>query len=133
MINRIVVGIGTVIALLIGIICFSAWFLSGRDNSYCYVQIDNSKIEEGKPRDGVIDLSGGMEYSYTLPAYDESGKEREITFGASRELREGAYLRLTVKPIRGVVEWKEVQYEELPVAVQSRLERVDYNSSLTAV
>ena len=41
-----------------------------------------------------------------------------ITFGASKELKEGAFIRLTVMPIRGVIEWKEVQYDELPAAVQ---------------
>lgn len=66
----------------------------------------------------MIDLDGGMSYSYTLPAYNEKGVEKEITFGASRELREEAFLKLTVSPVRGVVEWSEVQYGELPEAVQ---------------
>ena len=64
-----------------------------------------------------------MDYSYTLPGYDEKGRRTDITFGASRELREGAFLQLTVKPLRGVVEWEEVQYDELPVDVQRRLQR----------
>jgi len=34
-------------------------------------------------------------------------------------LKEGAFVRLTVMPVRGVLEWKEVQYEELPAAVQN--------------
>lgn len=123
MTNKIIIGIGAVIALLIGIAGFSAWFLSGSDSSYYYVQIDNSKIEEVDSRGGVIDLRGGMDYSYTLHAYDKNGKGTDITFGASRELREGAYLQLTVKPLRGVVAWSEVQYEELPAAVQSRLKQ----------
>ncbi|MCI8383267.1 MAG: YxeA family protein, partial [Lachnospiraceae bacterium] len=51
--------------------------------------------------------------------YDENGKGKDITFGTSKELKEGAFIRLTVMPIRGVLEWKEVQYDELPAAVQS--------------
>lgn len=121
MTNKIIIGIGAAIALLIGVTCFLAWFLSGSDNRYYYVQIDNSKIEEVHSRGGVIDLSGGMDYSYTLHAYNENGKGTDITFGASRELREGAYLKLTVKPLRGVVAWSEVQYDELPAAVQNCL------------
>ena len=39
------------------------------------------------------------------------------------QLREGAYLRLSVLPVRGVTEWNEVQYEELPSAVQARMRR----------
>ncbi len=33
-------------------------------------------------------------------------------------MKEGAFIRLTVMPIRGVLEWSEVQYEELPAEVQ---------------
>ncbi|MCI8811486.1 MAG: YxeA family protein, partial [Oscillibacter sp.] len=50
---------------------------------------------------------------------DENGSEKEITFGTSRELREGAFIRLTVMPVRGVLDWSEVQYDELPEAVQN--------------
>ena len=57
--------------------------------------------------EGVIDLHGGMDYSYTLPACDEDGAKRDITFGTSRELKEGAFIRLTVMPVRGVLEWSE--------------------------
>ncbi len=52
-----------------------------------------------------------MSYSYTLPAYNENGDKKDITFGTSRELKEGAFIRLTVMPIRGVLEWSEVQYD----------------------
>lgn len=63
MTNKIIIGIGAAIALLIGVTCFLAWFLSGSDNRYYYVQIDNSKIEEVHSRGGVIDLSG----EWTIP------------------------------------------------------------------
>lgn len=68
---------------------------------------------------GVIDFSGGLDYSYTLPAYNDEGEEKDITFNTSRELKEGAFIRLEVVPIRGVVSWAEVQYDEMPSAVQS--------------
>ena len=67
---------------------------------------------------GGGERKGGLPYSYTLLSYDEKGKEKEITFGTSKELREGAFLRLTVIPVRGVMDWAEVSYEELPPAVQ---------------
>ncbi len=116
--KRIMVGI-TVVVIVVGFICFCMWFLSGTDSTYYYTQIDNSKIEQVDSRGGVIDLKGGMSYSYTLSAYNENGDEKDITFGASRELKEGAFIRLTVMPVRGVLEWSEVQYNELPAAVQS--------------
>lgn len=69
------------------LLSLGAWLYSGSGSAYYYTQIDNSKISEGKPRDGVVDLQGGMSYSYTLPAYNEKGVEKEITFGASRSCR----------------------------------------------
>ena len=104
--------------LFIGLVCFGIWFLSGTGSADYYTPIDNSKREEVHSRGGVVDFKGGLPYSYTLLAYDEKGKEKEITFGTSKELREGAFLRLTVIPVRGVLDWAEVSYEELPPAVQ---------------
>ncbi len=68
----------------------------------------------------MIDFDGNMDYSYTLFSYDENGNGKDITFGTSRELKEGAFIRLTVMPSRGVLEWSEVQYDELPIAVQEQ-------------
>ncbi len=68
----------------------------------------------------MIDFDGNMDYSYTLFSYDENGNGKDITFGTSRKLKEGAFIRLTVMPIRGVLEWSEVQYDELPIAVQEQ-------------
>ena len=120
--KNVFVGIGSVILIVAALIGLGTWLYSGIGSVYYYTQIDNSRISEGKPRDGVIDLQGGMDYSYTLPAYNEKGMEKDITIGASRKLREGAFLQLTVSPIRGVVEWSEAEYEELPEAVQKEYE-----------
>lgn len=84
-----------------------------------YTQIDNGRIKENYPTGGVIDPTGGLAYSYTLMSYDESGEGKDIEFGMSRQLREDAFIRLEVLPVRGVVNWAEVQYDELPAAVQA--------------
>ena len=94
-----------------GLCLASQLFSSG---TYYYTQVDNSKIEQVHSSGGVIDLTGGLGYSYTLTAYKENG----AAFGMSRQLREGAFLRLKAVPVRGVVDWAEVQYDELPPAVQ---------------
>lgn len=116
--KKVLGGIATAVVIVAVVIGFGMWFLSGSNSTYYYTQIDNSKIEQNDSDGGVVNLNGGMEYAYTLSAYNESGKEKDITFGASRQLREGAYIRLTVMPVRGVIEWSEVQYDELPEAVQ---------------
>ena len=117
--KKLSIGIAVVVIIVVGFIGFCMWFLSGTGSTYYYSQIDNSKIEQTESKSGVINFSGSMDYSYTLFSYDENGKGKDITFGASKELKEGAFIRLTVMPIRGVLEWKEVQYDELPAAVQS--------------
>ena len=117
--KQIKIAIGAAAVLLIGLVGFCAWFLSGSGSTEYYSQIDNSKVEQVDVKGGVISLKGNLPYSYTLLSYDENGSEKEITFGTSRELRDGAFIRLTFMPIRGVLDWSEVQYDELPTAVQN--------------
>lgn len=117
--KKVKIATGAAAVLLIGLIGFCAWFLSGVGSAEYYSQIDNSKIEQVDSKGGVINLKGSLPYAYTLLCYDENGGEKEITFGTSRELRDGAFIRLTVMPIRGVLDWSEVQYNELPTVVQN--------------
>ena len=116
--KQVKIAIGAAAVLLIGLIVFCAWFLSGSGSTEYYAQIDNTKVEQVDTKGGVISFKGNLPYSYTLTAYDEKGAEKEITFGTSRELKEGAFICLTVMPVRGVLDWSEVQYDELPPAVQ---------------
>ena len=113
--KKVLFGVGVIVVLAI---CLCVYLLSGAGSTYYYSQIDNSKIEQTESAGGVINFGGSMDYSYTLRCYDEDGNEKDITFGTSRELKEDAFIRLTVMPIRGVLEWVEVQYDELPTAVQ---------------
>lgn len=124
----IIAAAAVIVAVLIGL---GTWFLSGSGSAFYYTQIDNGRIREINSRGGVIDLHGGMRYSYTLCAFDESGEDKEVTFGTSRELKEGAFLRLTVMPVRGVVEWSEVKYDELPMAVQVKYPAAEENEDGT--
>lgn len=66
----------------------------------------------------MIDFNGGLDYSYTLLAFNDSGEEKNITFNTSKELRDGAFICLEVVPIRGVIAWAEIQYEDMPSIVQ---------------
>ena len=102
--KKIIVGLSVVMVIVIGFICFCIWFLSGAGSTYYYSQIDNSKIEQVESQGGVIDFSGSMDYSYTLFSYNEDGEGKDITFGTSKELKEGAFICLTIMPIRGVIE-----------------------------
>lgn len=78
-----------------------------------YTVVNNDKVEQDTNK----------RYDYILTAYDEKGKEKELNFSASKQLREGAYLELYVTTFRGVTYWHEVRYEDLPDKVQGMLSR----------
>ena len=107
--KKLWLGIGAVVLI---VLCMGVAFLATQGKTDYYTQIDNRWVTE-------IDPHGTMNYEYNLDAYDETGKERDITFETSKVLTDGAYLCLKVAPIRGVVAWAEVQYDELPEAVQA--------------
>lgn len=115
-------------AVIVAGLCLASQLFSS--GTYYYTQVDNSRIERVHSSGGVIDLTGGLEYSYTLVAYKENGAAEDVFFGMSRELREGAFLRLEVAPVRGVVDWCEVRYDELPEAVRRNYEPPEAGPSL---
>ena len=82
-----------------------------------YVKIDNACISKNEPSGGVINFGSGEPYVYKLEAVNATGDKAEIEFGASRELRQDAFLKLDLQPIRGVVGWSEVSEDALPAKV----------------
>lgn len=78
-----------------------------------FLQVDNTKVSEITPH-------GGMSYRYTIQAFRADGSGQQIDFDTSRVLREEAFVRLEVAPVRGIISWSEVDYEELPAAVQGK-------------
>ena len=88
-------------------------FLAPQKSAYYYTKFDNDCVTEIAPH-------GAMNYRYTLSAYDETGAEKELNFETSRILTDDAYLCLKVAPFRGVVTWAEVQFDEMPAAVQEQ-------------
>ncbi len=97
------------IAILGGAVYFFEYY-----EAVYYTRIDNAKLEK-------VSSSDEMKYQYTLDSYDEKGNKKELSFKASRELKQDAYLLLEVRSI-GVHTWKEIQYEELPDSVKIHYE-----------
>lgn len=97
-------GAALVITLIVGLGTAFYALCDTRNSTSWYTQVDNEH---------VVAKDRG-EYGYALEAYDENGAHRQIAFGTERVLREGAYLKLSDMPIRGVVAWEEVQLEEIP-------------------
>lgn len=115
------------VVLILGFAGIGIGFFSGLGVAEYYTQIDNDKIEPGDQKGGVINFKGDMDYYYTLTSYRETGEEKTITFGTSRELREGAFIRLTTVPVRGVTQWSEVLYQDLPAPVQAHYNAPENN------
>ena len=108
--KTIIIGVGVAV---IALVFMTVAFLTTQTNTNYYTQIDNRWVTEIAPH-------GAMNYKYTLSAYDEKGAEKDRSFETSKILTDDAYLCLKVAPLRGVVTWAEVQYEELPPAVQEQ-------------
>ena len=104
-----IIAIIAVVTLFV-ILCY-LFFVQKSDY---YVQIDNSKIEQ-------ISRTDNMKYKYTLTGYNQNGNSKEIEFNTSRELREGAYLKLEVMLLRGVITWEEVETDELPEKTSKKM------------
>lgn len=64
----------------------------------------------------------GRRYEYTLTGYNEDGEEKEVTFSSSRVLKENAILKVKAKGSY-VENWKEVQIDELPDEVETKLNK----------
>ncbi len=106
--SKIIVAVAMAACLLLCVVGYRVFFI---DSTHYYVRIDNSAVKQ----------LGRDEYEYNLTTYDEHGKMRDMTFKATKELREGAYLELDVMFVRGVVNWREVQPDELPLDTRARL------------
>lgn len=106
-----IIGITILIAL-----CIFAYYVICEQVYEYYTKIDNSKIQ-------TLPATEDMNYEYTLTCYTEQGKSREIKFKTSRQLREGAYLKLEFLNIAGVRNWEEVQLEELPEKVRTNYQK----------
>lgn len=59
-------------------------------------------------------------YKYALEGINEDGKKIKITFTASKQLREGAYLKVDTKRTY-VKSWEEVQPNDMPTVAQKKL------------
>lgn len=100
---------GVAVLLFIGL-CVLGYLALFVNSTHYYTRIDNTAVKQLKPN----------EFEYNLTAYDAHGKMTNFVFKANKKLRDDAYLELDVMFIRGVVNWREVQYDDLPQDVRPR-------------
>lgn len=111
--------------LVLAVLCAAAmlcwWgyrqvFVAGTD---WYARVDAGRLSEAGEN------GNGFDYHYELPAARADGRVGTLGFDTSRELRDGAYLRLTTLALRGVVRWEEVAWGDVPVRARPALEAPD--------
>ncbi len=115
--KKILLMLGLVI--IIGI-CLSMFFMNPEkltpDNpagkTVYYTMITGSGVQDDNDR-----------YDYELTAFNEKGEEKKLEFSAGKQLRKGAYIQLYHSRFRGVTHWEEVNFEELPEAVQRQYQK----------
>lgn len=76
-------------------------------SEYVYVTVNKEGNPEGKY----------IRYRYNLTGYTAQGKEKEITFSASEELRPGTYVKVLAKGAY-TKEWAVIQKDEIPDQVK---------------
>ena len=107
----VLVVLGVLAAAVLGM---GTLYQSSAENAADYYsRIDNSLAAPINPH-------GGMNYRYTLQAYRADGQGKSLELDTSRILKDGAFIKIQVAPMRGVIGWEEMQYEQLPPAVQDR-------------
>lgn len=112
------VAIAVVVIVLVGFVIFIQNVnlnRIGAEQYYVQINQDGKKIED-KSDSGQKYVS----YEYTLEGFDSNGKEKSLTFTASKELRQDAYLRVYVKG-NDVSSYQEVQATELPEQAKQKL------------
>ncbi|WP_028391119.1 YxeA family protein [Bacillus cihuensis] len=117
--KKVIISCTVIAAILIGGLVFIQDVnlnRLGADEYYTRIEGQGKKIED-KADNGQKYVS----YEYELPAYDQEGKKKTLTFTATKQLREKAYLSLFVKDGKGVTSYQEVTKEELPEKAKDKL------------
>lgn len=98
-------------------ICFVVIYVLFYQSTDYYVKVDNTKLKALSEED--------MKFEYTLDGYNSKGRFKKLTFKTSRKLKEGAYLKLEVMYVRGVINWEEVTFKQIPTKAQTKLRMWD--------
>lgn len=98
-------------------ICFVVIYVLFYQSTDYYVKVDNTKLKALSEED--------MKFEYTLDGYNSKGRFKKLTFKTSRKLKEGAYLKLEVMYVRGVINWEEVTFKQIEAKAQTKLRTWD--------
>lgn len=92
-----------------------------RGGDVTYTQITSAGIEKPWKQKGG-DLS--TLYDYAGTQYDEEGQVHEVPLIASKQLRQGAYLKVTYNQKRDIItNWSEISKTQVPEKALEQLEK----------
>lgn len=90
--------------------------------TYYYTKITK---EPTNTEDALDDrgIKQGSIYTYNLSSVDNKGTEKDLEFDAYKDkpLKENAYLKIKVNDIKGVLNWEEVQKDNIPTKAKEKL------------
>ncbi|MEK4029980.1 YxeA family protein [Pseudobacillus sp. FSL P4-0506] len=110
--KKLILAVGIGIVIIVGALIFMQnvnFNRIGTDKYYTQINGEGSKMED-KGSNGVV----YVRYEYELPAYDQDGDKKTLTFTSEKQLREKAYLLLYTKSGKGVTSYQEIPAKELP-------------------
>ncbi|KAF1298170.1 hypothetical protein BAU15_09690 [Enterococcus sp. JM4C] len=112
-----IIGFFVVLLLLAGGSWFGYTYYFGGETYYTQI------INEG---DRKIEQSSGetfTKYTYQQEAYNKVGAEKQLSLDAFRTqpLRLKAYLKVTVNPRKGVLDWQEISQSDIPKKALEKL------------
>ncbi|MDR7924002.1 YxeA family protein [Latilactobacillus sakei] len=90
----------------------------GGETYYTQITTDGTK-QVDKDTEGKSYVS----YQYDLPAYDQAGHQKKVSFNSAKSsrLQKQAYLELKVNDRKGVMSWQKVDKADLPKAAKKAL------------
>ena len=92
---------------------FGMWLyhMENLDEFY-YAVVKNPEMKENS--------DNSLRYQYTMKAWSEKGREKELTFSTYDPLKEGQYLKLEVRA-SGVYHYDFISAQEVPEAAAEKM------------
>lgn len=92
------------------------------EDYYVFIQSDGEKIKGLETPEG----EEVWNREYNLKAYNEDGEEKEVSFDGYKNLKKGAYLKISVygDHPRDVHRYEEVKENEVPFKVKEKLSKI---------
>ncbi|WP_025027867.1 YxeA family protein [Caldalkalibacillus mannanilyticus] len=117
--KKIIIASAVIVAIVFGALVFLQNVninRLGADEYYTQVEGQGERLEDILSSGEIM-----VRYEYTLPAFNQAGQQKLLTFTAPKQLQEKAYLVLYVKNEKVVTSYQEVNEQEIPEKAAEKL------------